>query len=227
MAEDATRLLSPRRGARTCEARVRALADTQFDLVVGGLATQHVTLLAEVLAAAARLEGYAVQYWVDQAEGRQHGGVRAHIRVGPAPSPKVARGGARLLVALETGEAERLRPYLAPGGAAVVSTFAWPTIDAKLGRVSYPDAAAVVKALEPTAGRALALDLARLAAEGAAPEPAPRGGEALAALGAITALTHVVDRESVVRMIRERFAEEADAAVEACLAGHRAVAGEE
>lgn len=227
MGTDATRLLP--RGPRpevTGAARAR-LVDQQFDLVAGGFATQGVALLVEVLAAAARLEGYAVQYWLDSSEVRISGGLRAHVRVGPAPSPKVSRGGARLLVGLETGEALRLAPFLAEGGLAVLATHAWPTLEAKLGRCPYPDAAGLAGTLAPRAGRVATLDLARLAAEGAAPEPPPPGGEALAALGAVTALTTVVDRESVVRVLRERMGEQADAAVEVCLAGYRAVAGHE
>ncbi len=199
----------------------------QFDVVAGGLAAQGVALLAEVLAAAARLEGYPVQYWLDSAEARLGGGVRVHLRLGPAPSPKVSRGAAQVLIGLETAEALRLAPFLADGGLAVVSTHAWPTLDAKLGRRPYPDAAAVAAALAGRAGRVATLDLARIAVEGAAPEAPPRGGEALAALGALTALWPGVDRESVVRVLRDRMGAEADAAVEVCLAGYRAVAGDE
>lgn len=226
MADDGTRLLAGgRREDRFGDQQ--QTAGQQFDLVVGGLATQGVALLVEVLAAAARLEGYPVQYWLDTSEARLGGGVRAHLRVGPAPSPKVAGGTARLLVGLETGEALRLIPFLGDGGLAVVATHAWPTLDAKLGRRPYPDAAGLARALAPRAKRVVTLDLARLAAEGAAPEPPPREGEALAALGAITALTTVVDRESIVRVLRERMAEQANLAIEACLAGYRAVAGDE
>lgn len=228
MADDETKALPPRRPwERPAPASARAAADLQCDLVVGGLASQKVPLLAEVLAAAARLEGYPVQYWLDQSEARLHGGVRAHVRIGPAASPKVARGGARLLVGLETGEAQRLASYLAPGGLAIVPTHAWPTLDAKLGRTRYPDAETLVRELSAVAKHVVTLDLARLGAEGAAPEPAPPAAEVLVALGAVTALTHVVDRESVVRAVRERMGEGADVAVEACLAGYRAVAGEE
>lgn len=228
MADDETRALPPRRPWIRADAPgARATAEMQFDLVVGGLSSQSVPLVAEVLAAAARLEGYPVQYWLDRSEGRLHGGIRAHVRIGPAPSPKVPRGGARLLVALETGEARRLAPYLAAGGMAVLPTHAWPTLEAKLGRTAYPDAEALARDLGPVAKRVVTLDLARLAAEGSAPEPAPEGAEALVALGAITALTHVVDRESVVQVVRERLGEQADVAVEACMAGYRAVAGHE
>jgi Pyruvate/2-oxoacid:ferredoxin oxidoreductase gamma subunit len=236
VADDATQFLTgghregdhregDRRGDRVADRQ--RLAGQQFDLVAGGLATQGVALLVEVLAEAARLEGYPVQYWLDTSEARLGGGIRAHLRVGPAPSPKIGCGTARLLVGLETGETLRLLPFLADGGLAVVATFAWPTLDAKLGQRSYPDAAGLARALAPRAKRVATLDLARLAAEGAAPEPPPREGEALAALGAVTALTTVVDRESVVRVLRERMAGQADAAVEACLAGYRAVAGDE
>lgn len=199
----------------------------QFDVVAGGLVTQGVPLLAGVLAAAARLEGYPVQYWLDSAEARLGGGLRVHIRLGPAPSPKVSRGTAQLLIGLETAEALRLAPFLADGGLAVISTHAWPTLDAKLGRRPYPDAAAVAAALAGRARRVVTLELARLAVEGAAPEAPPSGGEALAALGAVTALWPAVDRESVVRVLRDRLGAEADPAVEACLAGYRAVAGDE
>ncbi|HEY8369048.1 MAG TPA: 2-oxoacid:acceptor oxidoreductase family protein [Thermodesulfobacteriota bacterium] len=227
MADDETRALPPRRPwERPAPAAARA-ADPQWDLVVGGLASQHVPLLAEVVAAAARLEGYTVQYWLDLSEARLHGGVRAHVRVGPAASPKVPRGCASLLVGLETGEARRLARYLAPGGAAIVPVHAWPTLDAKLGRSRYPDAERLAQELSALAKRVVTLDLARLGAEGAAPEPPPPGAEALVALGAITALTHVVDRESVVRAVRDRMGKAADVAVEACLAGYRAVAGDE
>lgn len=228
MADDETRALPPRRPwVRPDAAGARATTDLQCDVVIGGLASQSVALVAEVLAAAARLEGYLVQYWLDQSEARMHGGVRAHLRIGPAPSPKVSLGGARILVGLETGEAHRLVPYLAAGGVALVSARAWPTLDAKLGRVRYPDAEGLAEALAPVAKRVVTLDLARLAAEGAAPEPAPPAAEALVALGAITALTPVLDQESVVRVVRERMGETADVAVEVCLAGYRAVAGEE
>jgi Pyruvate/2-oxoacid:ferredoxin oxidoreductase gamma subunit len=227
--DDATRFLPPRPGGVRPEPdRARAVAEQQFDLVAGGLAAQGVEFLAEVVAAAARLERYPVQYWLDDGEGRGDGAIRAHLRIGPGTSPKVPAQSARLLVALETGEAERLAPLLVPGGLVVLGTFAWPTLDAKLGRAGpYPDAPAVARRLQGHASRVITLDLARLAAEGAAPDPAPPVGEAVVALGAMTALTNLIDRESVVRVIRERAGAGADAAVEACLAGYRAVAGHE
>ncbi len=228
MASDETKALPPRRPWERPEPPgARAAAELQCDVVIGGLASQQVPLVAEVLAAAAQLEGYPVQYWVDQSEGWLHGGVRAHLRIGPASSPKVPLAGAQLLVGLETGETRRLVPFLAPRGFALVPTRAWPTLDAKLGRVRYPDAEGLARDLAPVAKRVVTLDLVRLGAEGAAPEPAPRGAEALVALGAVTALTHVLDRESVIRVVRERMGAGADVAVEACMAGYRAVAGEE
>jgi Pyruvate/2-oxoacid:ferredoxin oxidoreductase gamma subunit len=227
VADDETRSLPARGGVRPDPARARSVAERQFDIVAGGLPNQDVPLFAEVVAAAARLERYPVQYWLDQAEARLQGGVRAHVRVGQATSPKVPVGEARLLVALETGEGQRLLPYLARGGTALLSTYAWPTLDAKLGRRAYPDAKALAASLEGLAERVVVLDLARLAAEGAAPEPAPPGGEALAALGALTAVSNLLDRESVVRALRERMGAAADVAVEVCLAGYRAVAGHE
>jgi Pyruvate/2-oxoacid:ferredoxin oxidoreductase gamma subunit len=226
VADDETRTL-PTRGVRPDPGRARPVAERQFDIVVAGLASQEVPLLAEVLAGAARLERYPIQYWLDQAESRQQGGVRAHVRVGPGTSPKVPAGQARLVVGLETGEAERALEYLAPGGTALLGTFAWPTLDAKLGRRGYPDARALAASLDGVARRVVVLDLARVAAEGAAPEPAPPGGEAVAAVGALTALTNLLDRESVVRVLRQRAGPSADVAVEVCLAGYRAVAGSE
>ena len=94
-----------------------------FDVIFAGSAGQGVLTAVKVFTHAAVRGGLDAHFTAHSGISQLDGPVIAHARIGnPAgPSPKIRRGAADLVVALDRLEAIRVRHYLAPGERADVT----------------------------------------------------------------------------------------------------------
>lgn len=194
----------------------------RLDVVAAGCAGQGVTSLSHVLARAAMAEGFEVSYMAHSGVSQLEGPVMAHVRIGtPAgPSPKVRLKGADAVVALDHLEALRASPWLKPGGIALVDDEGYQPVAARGDEGAYPTIASVREALDDA-------ELHFIPATKVARE---MGSAALAGsvmLGALNALRPTVERDDLVRTLRESFPKLADENVEAFFTGYKLISGQD
>lgn len=96
----------------------------RFDVILAGVGGQGVLSVASLVAAGAMKGGYHVKQSEVHGMAQRGGSVLAHLRMASRPvhSDLVPLGGADLILGMEPVEALRHLPYLAHGGALVVST---------------------------------------------------------------------------------------------------------
>ncbi|MBI5016489.1 MAG: 2-oxoacid:acceptor oxidoreductase family protein [Deltaproteobacteria bacterium] len=192
----------------------------RLDLVVAGVGGQGVLTFASVLTKAAVREGYDAHYLMLAGLAQLGSPVRAHVRLGlPAgTSPKISKARAQLVVGLERLEALRVAPFLAPAGRALLATDAVLPYEARFRKGRYPTQLEVEEAF---AGReVLWVPTHDLAGQ--------HGTSALASavmLGALAAITPVVERENLIVALREELPHLADVEVEAFFEGYGFVTG--
>ncbi|RMG97230.1 MAG: indolepyruvate oxidoreductase [Candidatus Dadabacteria bacterium] len=191
-----------------------------LDLVAAGVGGQGVVTLGRILAAAALREGYDARMLGQSGLSQVGAPVMVHVRIGtPAgPSPKIPRGRAHVVIGLERLEALSLAPYLGPGGIALLSEEEVRPYEARFRRDRYPDRAAVEAAFGDA--RVLWVPALELALRHGSPAYV-----APVMLGALAAVSRVVDRDQLVLALRDERPAEADAEVEAFFAGYEFVAG--
>jgi len=109
-----------------------------FNIYMAGVGGQGIGLLAETLARAADLAGFAVRGCDTHGLAQRGGIVSSHLRIGDgARSPLVEEGSADLVVALERNEAFRaLRTMLAPGGTLLWYDASWQPLEVRLRRAA-------------------------------------------------------------------------------------------
>jgi indolepyruvate ferredoxin oxidoreductase beta subunit len=108
-------------------------------IVLAGVGGQGILLASEITAQAAMLAGFDVKTNEVHGMAQRGGSVIGQIRYGKKVySPLVAKGTAKVLVALEQIEAIRFSDYLAGDGVAVVSSQAIIPVTVSLGAAKYP-----------------------------------------------------------------------------------------
>ncbi|MCX5632136.1 MAG: indolepyruvate oxidoreductase subunit beta [Phycisphaerae bacterium] len=108
-------------------------------IVLAGVGGQGILLASEITAQAAMLAGFDVKTNEVHGMAQRGGSVIGQIRYGKKVySPLVARGTAKVLVALEQIEALRFSDYLSPDGVAVVSSQAIIPVTVSSGIAKYP-----------------------------------------------------------------------------------------
>ena len=192
----------------------------QLDVVITGVGGQGVVSLARTLVEAATREGYDGHFLAQSGLSQLGSPVIAHARIGsPAgPAPKVPRGAAHLVVALERMEALHLATYLREDGQALLSEEPVRPYEARFRRERYPDTSEVE---EVFGGR----NVTWIPAHRLAHEHGPPALVSAVMLGAVAGATSVIERDNLVVCLREARPDWADAEVEAFFAGFRFVTG--
>lgn len=99
----------------------------QFNIVIMGAGGQGLITLLEILAAAAKIEGYDVKTSELHGLSQRGGSVEVHVRFGKEIfSPLVSQGKADLILALETQEGLRAVFYANPKTVFLVNKFNIP-----------------------------------------------------------------------------------------------------
>jgi indolepyruvate ferredoxin oxidoreductase beta subunit len=116
------------------------MSDSQTtSIVLAGVGGQGIILASEITAQAAMLAGFDVKTNEVHGMAQRGGSVIGQIRYSKKVySPLVAKGTAKVLVALEQIEAIRFSDYLAAGGVAVVNSQAIIPVTVSSGAAKYP-----------------------------------------------------------------------------------------
>ena len=113
-------------------------------ILLTGVGGQGTVLAAKVLAQAALAKGWPVRTAETIGMAQRGGSVVSHVRIGtegePVHSPLIGGGQADLVIAFEPGEAVRVLPYLASGGALVTAETAIQPVTAALSKTPYRSA---------------------------------------------------------------------------------------
>ena len=92
-----------------------------INILFCGTGGQGVLKAAEVTGLAAMFAGFHVKKSEVHGMAQRGGSVESHLRFGRQVfSPLVPKGGADFLVPFHSGEEERLRPFLKPGGTSLL-----------------------------------------------------------------------------------------------------------
>lgn len=122
------------------------------DIVVSGLGGQGIFKFSEVVVAAAARTGLFAQSYVHSGLSQLGGPVRSHIRIGEVYSPKIPRGEADLVIALERSEVFRLVPFMSSSTRILVSDAEHPPLPEKLDPSLRASDEVIQRLLEGTAG---------------------------------------------------------------------------
>lgn len=110
------------------------------NLLVVGIGGQGVMTASEILAQAARAQGYDVKKTEVAGMAQRGGVVTSHVRFGARVyAPGFGEGQAHVMVGFEPAEAMRWTHFLRAEGIAVVSTQRIPPPVVSTGLYAYPD----------------------------------------------------------------------------------------
>ena len=137
----------------------------------------------------------------------QRGGVvESHIRWAPkVGSPTCEKGTVDVLLAFELLEAARWIDWLRPGGAIIVNRQQISPMSVNLGQGSYPDAEALLAALEKHAGRVISVEALPLAEK--AGNVRTINTVLLATLSTLLETDPQVWEAAILRRVPEKYAE--------------------
>jgi indolepyruvate ferredoxin oxidoreductase beta subunit len=192
---------------------------SKLDVIFAGSAGQGVFTAVKVFTRAAAMSGLDTHYTGHSGISQLEGPVIAHARIGdPAgPSPKIRRGTADLIVALDRLEAIRVRPYLAPGERALVAHTAMLPLEARTNGGRYPSMEEVEAAYESE--RVIWIPADQIAGKLGAPTLA-----SAVMLGALAAATSVVERSHLLACLIGELPSLANLETEAFSHGYRHLA---
>jgi len=141
------------------------MSDNQTtSVVLAGVGGQGIILASEITAQAAMLAGFDVKTNEVHGMAQRGGSVIGQIRYGKKVySPIVAKGTARVLVAIEQIEALRYSDYLQPDGTAVVNSQAIIPVTVSSGAAKYPQN--VKQMLDDVFKKLVFIDAAKIAIE--------------------------------------------------------------
>lgn len=193
-----------------------------LDMIVCGAAGQGVVTLARVYTVAALREGFEAKSVAWFGIAKTEGPVWAHVRIGHqvGPSPKIRRGAARAMVAMDALEALKHAHYLSEGALVLLDETGMPPVFSRFGPAGYPDTHEVQNGLAgmnvkwvPTLALALKAGSTRLC------------GAVM--LGALAGAVGKVDRDQLVMALREELPEMADMEAEAFYLGYGFITGKD
>jgi len=145
-----------------------------LNFLMVGVGGQGILLASDVLCQVGLAAGYDVKKTDAHGMSQRGGSVVSHVRFGAKVlAPVIPPGGADFLLALEGLEAARWVGHLVPGGTAVVSDEAIPTLAAlsasprrpDRGGPAYPALGAITGLIAERASRLLLVPAGRLASE--------------------------------------------------------------
>lgn len=140
------------------------MSDQITSIVLAGVGGQGILLASEITAQAALLAGFDVKTNEVHGMAQRGGSVLAQIRYGKKVySPLVAKGTAKVLVALEQIEAIRFADYLSAEGFAVASSQAIIPVSVSSGAAKYPQN--VKQMLDDVFKKLVFIDAAKIAIE--------------------------------------------------------------
>ena len=174
------------------------------DIILSGVGGQGILSIATVIGSAALQQGLHLKQAEVHGMSQRGGDVQSNLRLSSEPifSDLIPKGGADLIVSLEPMEALRYLPYLAQDGWIITNTAPFVNIP------NYPEMEKVTAELD-TLPHVVALDVDAVAKD----LGNPRGAN-MVLLGAMAAVLHILEPETLREGIRRIFARKGEVIVE-------------
>ncbi len=162
----------------------------KYNVLLAGVGGQGLMLLSQVLGDACTRSGVKVVVGAQHGLAQRSGSISAHVRIGDAYSPLIPYGTADLIIAMEAMEALRYVEFLKQGGTVVMNSRIMhppletaPIVNNRQEKRVYVTLEQVKAQLGKVAGRVIAIDAEKVAAEAGNPRT-----ENVVLLGAASAL---------------------------------------
>ena len=174
------------------------------DIILSGVGGQGILSIATVIGSAALQQGLHLKQAEVHGMSQRGGDVQSNLRLSSEPifSDLIPKGGADLIVSLEPMESLRYLPYLAQDGWIITNTAPFVNIP------NYPEMEKVTAELDALP-HVVALDVDAVAKD----LGNPRGAN-MVLLGAMAAVLHILEPETLREGIRRIFARKGEVIVE-------------
>ena len=193
-----------------------------FNVVAAGIGGQGIVFFSEVLAKAMLTEGQNPSFYVHSGLAQLGGSVSSHIRAGDRICPKITKGCADIILSLECAEILHAVPYLKRGGKALISTSTRMPYHSTMVPERYPTVETIAEVF-----REGGVEPVFIPADVIAREVGNIQALNMVMLGALVAVSNIVDTESVVTTIRETMGKGADINVEGFWKGYEFISGKD
>ncbi len=162
----------------------------KYNILLAGVGGQGLMLLSQVMGDACTRSGVKVVVGAQHGLAQRSGSISAHVRIGDAYSPLIPYGSVDLIIAMEATEALRYVEHLKQGGTVVMNSRIMhppletaPIVKNRQEKRVYVALEQVKEQLGKVAGRVIAIDAEKVAAEAGNPRT-----ENVVLLGAASAL---------------------------------------
>ena len=194
----------------------------EFNVVAAGIGGQGIVLFSEILAKAMLAEGQNPSFYVHSGLAQLGGSVSSHIRAGDRICPKITHGCADVILSLECAEILHAVPYLKKDGKVLVSQATRMPYHSTLSPDRYPTVDTITELF-----REGGVEPVFIPADTIAREVGHIQALNMVMLGALVAVSNIVDTESAVRTIRETIQRGADINVEGFWKGYEFISGKD
>ena len=194
----------------------------EYNIVAAGIGGQGIVLFSEILAKAMLAEGSNPSFYVHSGLAQLGGSVSSHIRAGDRTCPKITHGCADAILSLELAEILHAVPYLKRGGKVLISTSTRMPYHSTMSPDRYPTVETLTELFREGGVTPLFIPADTIAREAGHIQALN-----MVMLGALVAVSNVVDTESAVKTIHETIRQGAGINVEAFWKGYEFVSGKD
>jgi indolepyruvate ferredoxin oxidoreductase beta subunit len=136
----------------------------EFNVTVAGIGGQGSVVLAQLIAAAARIDGFEVQTGETLGMAQRGGSVISFVRYGKKIyTPLVPEHETHILISLEPAEALRSIRYVGPNTTIILNTKEKRPLSVLLGEQKYPTLKEIETTLKSAGAKTYAINAAELA----------------------------------------------------------------
>jgi indolepyruvate ferredoxin oxidoreductase beta subunit len=194
----------------------------EFNVVAAGIGGQGIVLFSEILAKAMLAEGQNPSFYVHSGLAQLGGSVSSHIRAGDRICPKITHGCADVILSLELAEILHAVPYLKSDGKVLVSQATRRPYHSTMDPDQYPTVDTLTELFKGGGVKPIFIP-----ADTIAREVGHIQSLNMVMLGALVAVSNIVDTESAVKTIRETIEEGVDINVEGFWKGYEFISGKD
>ena len=188
------------------------------DILLLGVGGQGVVTLGDLLARAALAADVPMSFVPTKGMAQRGGFVKAEVRLGHRTAgPRIATGGADLVLSMERSEALKGLPFVSRSGRTVLYDHVWEPTGVQLGDDAYPSRDDVVARVADRCDEIVLLNPAERPEFGGAPVVA--NIYALGALAGADRLRKLIDSRVLEQTVVDRWPKAAEANLAAFQAG--------
>lgn len=194
----------------------------EFNVVAAGIGGQGIVLFSEVLAKAMLAEGQNPSFYVHSGLAQLGGSVSSHIRAGDRICPKITHGCADVILSLELAEILHAVPFLKRDGKVLISTSIQMPYHSTMNPDLYPTVETLTELFREGGVKPVFIPADTIAREAGHIQALN-----MVMLGALVAVSNIVDTESAVKTIRETIENGVDINVEGFWKGYEFISGKD